>query len=73
MLGADVPPEVENDLVVRLELDRLAQREKDGKPGEHAWNNKYYFSFIFQFGNPKKSKDMPGECVAGRILIMISL
>ena len=70
MLGADVPPEVENDLVVRLELDRLAQREKDGKPGEHAWDNK---SFIFHFGNPKKSKDIPGECVAGRILIMISL
>ena len=40
MLGADVPPEVENDLVVRLELDRLAQREEDGKPGEHAWDNK---------------------------------
>ena len=72
MLGADVPPEVENDLVVRLELDRLAQREEDGKPGEHAWNS-HNFSFIFQFGAPKKSKDMPGECVAGRILIMISL
>ena len=36
MLGADVPPEVKNDLVVRLELDRLAQREEDGKPGEHS-------------------------------------
>ena len=46
MLGADVPPEVENDLVIRLELDRLAQREKDGKPGEHAWDKKYY-AFLF--------------------------
>ena len=73
MLGADVPPEVENDLVVRLELDRLAQREKDGKPGEHAWDNNHNFNLIFPFRNPKKSTDMPGECVAGRILIMISL
>ena len=36
MLRADVPPEVEHDLVVRLELDGLAQREEDREPGEHA-------------------------------------
>ena len=36
MLCADVPPEVEHDLVIRLELDRLTKREKDGEPGEHA-------------------------------------
>ena len=55
MLGADVPPEVENDLVVRLELDRLAQREKDGKPGEHAWDNKYYvFLFHLSIWKPKE-------------------
>ena len=56
VLGADVPPEVENDLVVRLELDRLAQREKDGKPGEHAWGNKYYFSFHILIGKPKETQ-----------------
>ena len=36
VLRADIPPEVEHDLVVRLQLDRLAQREEDGEPGEHA-------------------------------------
>ena len=36
MLRADVSPEVEHDLVVRLQLDGLPQREEDGEPGEHA-------------------------------------
>ena len=36
MLRTDVPPEVKHDLVVRLDLDGLAQGEEDGEPGEHA-------------------------------------
>ena len=36
MLRADIPPEVENNLIVSLQLNRLPQREEDGEPGEHA-------------------------------------
>ena len=36
MLRADISPEVKHDLVIRLQLDGLPQREEDGEPGEHA-------------------------------------